>query len=85
MKSIENLTEKCFDTTKICVNAPYILKKDGKEYIVAVVSASATNISVSYFTDDYTLAIELLTPGMDFTLSIIGGEISTDTLKGCNE
>lgn len=60
MKKINDLKELGFDTTKLCVNAPYILKKEGHTYICSVVSVSDRTISVSYFTKDYTLAIELL-------------------------
>lgn len=80
MKKINDLKELGFDTTKLCVNAPYILKKEGHTYICSVVSVSDRTISVSYFTKDCTLAIELLTPAMDFELSIIGGDINIDNI-----
>lgn len=75
MKKITELREPVFDTSKICVNAPYILKKGNTSCICTVVTVSNKSITVSYFNKYNKLCAEMLTPTKDFELIICGGKI----------
>ena len=75
MNKIENLTESCFDTTKIVQDAPYILKKNGYCRLCTVVGVSSHTITVSYFNSDGKIVAEVLTPAIEFDLIICGDNI----------
>ena len=75
MKKITELREPVFDTSKLCVNAPYLLKKGDTCRICTVVTVSNKSITVSYFNKFNKLCVEMLTPAKDFELSICGDNI----------